>query len=534
VHPITLSRFGLYSALDFVEAIGRIQDSLREHVAANAIQYWGLNRLSVPSLLSFDVLKKAFKSRIALAPDNTLDKETRRAWTALKWCLEQYAAICTGGEFWYGRRTQGGIRFRLFMGDSNTAEAWTDGASYIAIDRKQVLSLKTKPMETAMKIFSLVEHEISHQGDSLSCGHDEVFYQRFHDLVLEHAAVRQKFLYIWLKKYTSSMENAGKKPSGVAWRERLLQERMGNGRVKNGLGKGLVSSEDAMLRLALEVSMPVESDTDMQWINAENLRLINAGLCPPPPAWEILVRDSEKQLAEDRNGARAKDLEGRLEGDSWAEMIAQDDARDRQWYADVLGIQPEELPDAAFNWYQIVVEPHYGDPELIAKREDLIRSAWYGDSDRFKIPKPWEHTTKKSENSAACYAAWFALPEALFDAPAVEWLDQHSEFPNDCLKMAIDQKLWEKPVAEQNLIIDQCMQGIMAKMDADVRHDEEWDEWVREQEAAAIEKTERAERIPEDLIPYVQDGETRWTIEHNASAAGFLDILDYLQWRENQ
>ncbi|MHB1704512.1 MAG: hypothetical protein ACYCSH_00505 [Acidithiobacillus sp.] len=533
VHPITLSRFGLYNALDFVEAIGRIQDNLREHVATNDIQYWGLNHLSVPTLLSFDVLKKAFKSRIALAPDNTLDKETRRAWVALKWCLEQYAAICTGGEFWYGRLTQGGIRFRVFLGDSNTAEAWTDGSAYIAIDRKQVLPLKTKPLETAMKIFSLVEHEISHQGDSISCGHDEAFYQRFHDMVLEQAAVRQKFLYIWLKKYTSSMENAGKKPSGAAWRERLLQERMGNGRVKNGLGKGLLATDDPMMRLTLNAPLQTESDEDLRWLDAENLRLINAGLCPPPPAWETLVRDSEKQWAEGRDRTRAKELEDRLEGDSWAEMMLQDAAVDRQWYAKVLGIQPEELPDAAFDWYQIVVAPHYGDPELIAKREDLIRSAWYGDSDRFKIPKPWEHTSRKSEKSAASYATWFALPEALFDGPAVEWLDQYSEFPNDCLKMAIDQKLWEKPVTEQNLIIDRCMQDIMAKMDADIRYDEEWDAWMHEQEDAALEKIEKAERLPEDWIPYVQDGETRWTIEHNAAAAGFLDVLDYLKWRDD-
>jgi flavodoxin len=65
------------------------------------------------------------------------------------------------------------------------------------------------------------------------------------------------------------------------------------------------------------------------------------------------------------------------------------------------------------------------------------------------------------------------------------------------------------------------------------RYDEEWDAWAREQEAAAVEKTEKAERIPEDWMPYIQNGETRWTIEHNAASAGFLDVPDYLRWREN-
>ena len=539
VHPITLSRFGLYNALDFVEAIGRIQDNLREHVTANDIPYWGLNNLSVPTLLSFDVLKKAFKSRSAIAPDNTLDKETRRAWVALKWCLEQYVAICTGGEFWYGRHTRGGIRFRLFMGDSNTAEAWTDGVAYIAIDRKQILPLKTKPMETAMKIFSLVEHEVSHQGDSLSCGHDEAFYQRFHDLSIKQAAIRQKFLYIWLKKYTSSMENAGEKPSGAAWREHLLHERMGNGRVKLGLESGLVSAEDAMLRLALEPSAQDNrvSDSERGWIDAENLRLIEAGFCPPPPAWDALVRDSEKRLAEDRDRTRASDIEDRLAGEAWDEMLAQDDASDRQWYADVLGIRPEDLPDAAFDWYQLVVEPHYGDPELKAEREALIRAAWHGSDavghGQLQEAKPWEAPMRRLVSR---YAKLTGLPESVFDGEVLEWLDRHRDVLDmDRLIKATHQKLWERPVAEQEQFVEACVQEAMAETDAEAVQTDHWiAELVAEEAAEQANRLGADPAIPDEWRPFVEKGETRWTVEHNAAAAGFLDVLDYLKWRSEE
>ncbi|WP_354691978.1 hypothetical protein [Phytobacter sp. RSE-02] len=38
--------------------------------------------------------------------------------------------------------------------------------------------------------------------------------------------------------------------------------------------------------------------------------------------------------------------------------------------------------------------------------------------------------------------------------------------------------------------------------------------------------------IPVDWRPLVRDGETRWMIERNAAAAGFLWEMDYLEWRE--
>ncbi|MBS1206101.1 MAG: mismatch repair protein MutL [Proteobacteria bacterium] len=38
--------------------------------------------------------------------------------------------------------------------------------------------------------------------------------------------------------------------------------------------------------------------------------------------------------------------------------------------------------------------------------------------------------------------------------------------------------------------------------------------------------------IPADWLPFVREGETRWMVERNAAAAGFMREKDYLHWRK--
>jgi len=53
--------------------------------------------------------------------------------------------------------------------------------------------------------------------------------------------------------------------------------------------------------------------------------------------------------------------------------------------------------------------------------------------------------------------------------------------------------------------------------------------------ASAVEKSEARPKdsLPESWLPYVNEGETRETIERNAAAAGFYWELDYLEWRHS-
>ncbi|WP_449632037.1 hypothetical protein [Rahnella aceris] len=93
-------------------------------------------------------------------------------------------------------------------------------------------------------LFSLIDDETAHESDSQDCGHDEAFYQRFHDISISLADVRQRYIHVWMMKYTTSMEREGKTAAGKVWQERNLSDRVGNSREKRGLPRMI---EDARL-----------------------------------------------------------------------------------------------------------------------------------------------------------------------------------------------------------------------------------------------------------------------------------------------
>ncbi|WP_177339398.1 ATP-binding protein, partial [Pseudomonas sp. NBRC 111142] len=164
VHPKTLERFGCHNHIDFEEALERALCNVSE--AAQAIEdrgergpwFWRGKPLDAPALAAYSTFRDAFIERTLIVDDRqTLDKETRRAWTALRWCLQHYAGACVGAE----RYRDGTLRYdeerlQILLGESNTAEAWTDGRTYLAISCDIVKRLSNKPLETVAYIFGLV------------------------------------------------------------------------------------------------------------------------------------------------------------------------------------------------------------------------------------------------------------------------------------------------------------------------------------------------------------------------------------------
>ncbi|ASN83446.1 ATP-binding protein [Deinococcus ficus] len=75
----------------------------------------------------------------------------------------------------------------LVLGESATAAGWTDGRSFIAIERRQLKQAK-EGLPGFVALGALILHEYTHRGDSKSALHDADFYQTFHD-----AAMRLKF-----------------------------------------------------------------------------------------------------------------------------------------------------------------------------------------------------------------------------------------------------------------------------------------------------------------------------------------------------
>lgn len=374
VHPHTLSRFGCYHGQDFLDAIERIQNNVQQSIE-NEAPYWARS-LELPGLIAFSTLREAYIERTQILTEKeALDKETRRVWTALRWCLYHYASLCTGGRRWSTGRSHGGKNFHILIGNSNNAEAWTDGHRYIAFNVDVVRRLKTQPLKVAGYLFSLLEHEIAHEGDSLACGHDEAFYQRFHDITVNHSEERQRYLHIWLVKYTTSLENEGK-IRGHAWRERYLLDRAGSGREKKGLpGLGTANDDPVMMS-----PVPVE---DTLFIEVQNMRLVQAGLCSPPADWdEVIARGllAQQAIAEEERRLQSQlDAEWGMESDDdydvWQADIASE-LQERQRIATLLQVPLGTVVDDVLYW-------------MMGEDDAVIRQRW--------VEKPWEKDTTQNE-----------------------------------------------------------------------------------------------------------------------------------------
>ncbi len=439
VHPVTLTRFGCFEPEEFMECLARVQGNLtayHEQLTPDERGYWSGGWRASLSLIDFATLSEAYVERTRMVSEKTLDAETRRAWTALRWCLANYAALCAGGVEWRYRngRVSGGISFRILLGESTSADAWTDGETYIAYNIDIVRQLKTDALMTASRLFSLTEHEVAHEGDSMDCGHDEAFYQRFHDISTEMAPERQRYMHIWLMKYTTSLEGDGKRASGKHWRERWLTERASTGRQKKGL-PGV--TDDA--GMAKAVSAPVEPE-DERLLNRLNLQLAGDGhIQVPDPDWTAVI-------AEGLNRSKRRQAERDEEMRQMADDIA-------AWYA-------EEHTDA-----------DGGDGYVL-----------------------WMEETRNR------------LLEMLPGATAESLTDQivqfmmHETYSTEEELEAWHLRAWENPGAWEGLRTQNETEAIIAVM-------------------------------PAGWLPLVKDGETRWMIERNAAAAGFMRETDYLRWR---
>lgn len=362
VHPKTMERFGCYNPEDFRECLDRIIENIRQAVTGG-VQLCGASWLRTPEFVAFSTLRDAFVERtMVVSEKNVLDKETRRAWTALRWCIQQYAGACTGGQICRNGRLRydDDRRMHILLGDSNTAEAWTDGKSYVAIDQKIVQKLKNDPLRTTAYIFGLVEHEVAHQGDSLECGHDEAFYQRYHDISIRMSPERQRYIHMWLMKYTYSMESEGKpKSGGKAWAERFLMDRVGSGRQKRGLQDVIV---DVSADPVVTAYVPEENISVIDDINAV---LSLSGLCPPPPNWqEVIERARQEQIkaAEKQSEEAAQQAVESAQEEEWFRDCMEDQ---REQIASILGIAPADISEAALSYMC-----HYGSDK------DRLQQIW--------------------------------------------------------------------------------------------------------------------------------------------------------------
>ncbi|HFV9292198.1 TPA: ATP-binding protein [Serratia fonticola] len=120
------------------------------------------------------------------------------------------------------------------------------------------------------------------------------------------------------------------------------------------------------------------------FIDYQNMRLVQAGLCPPPPDWEaVLTRglqaqreatEQQRQAAEQWNEAHKQEAEDYT---AWmAEQEEQDvqEKHERQRIAAIVDIPPDAVDDDLLYW-------------MMGADDEAIRQAW--------AEKPWENAPEQ-------------------------------------------------------------------------------------------------------------------------------------------
>ncbi len=320
IHPITLERFECADAEEFQEVLDGMWERLTKYKENLFIQGqridWSARRLldkGRPVLLPFEAVAATFKHSTQVIPDQRLPVSLRRQWTALRWCLSNYATVVSGqGHIPHddnGRVPYRTNRFHILLGESSMADAWTNGQDYIAINIKEVKRLSKHGLKAAHRIFSLVDHELAHEGDSLDATHDETFFNRYHDISINHAELKQFYVHRFAKKYLLSLERG--KPHGWAQRSLSTEDRLSK-------AEGRTRSDDSDVS-ELE---PLET-TDAV------LALVNAGLPAIGSAFDEDELKRQIELARERQAAQ------REEDARYAEMEEEERRHYEAWQAEM-------------------------------------------------------------------------------------------------------------------------------------------------------------------------------------------------------
>jgi len=124
----------------------------------------------------FDQLANGLRESFSTIPHNKL---TMREKYILR-TLESY-------DCWDGRA--------LSIGISDVASAWTDGSSYISMDRNWIQRLSLPYADGCAQLVNILVHELAHDCDtSGSHVHGEEFYRRFHDLCVRNSYPCQRII----------------------------------------------------------------------------------------------------------------------------------------------------------------------------------------------------------------------------------------------------------------------------------------------------------------------------------------------------
>ncbi len=118
----------------------------------------------IRSYIPFEDLENSYDSTFIVFPPNKFTALEKRVVNVLN-------SYCC----WKGRQ--------IGIGKSDVAWAWTDGQSYINLDREYIKSIRFNSNTDVAKLFTILIHEMSHDDDDEGThGHRPEFYEKFYEL----------------------------------------------------------------------------------------------------------------------------------------------------------------------------------------------------------------------------------------------------------------------------------------------------------------------------------------------------------------
>lgn len=125
--------------------------------------------LAKKEILPFSQLSDAFDNHFELVNESDLTPN-ERIWQSLI-SASQYAARLNGAD----------ASRKILIGDSEVAEAWTDGATFVAFSR-QFLRTQELTIGSFCRVGLVLIHELCHEEpDNTNHGHSQEFYEKYHD-----------------------------------------------------------------------------------------------------------------------------------------------------------------------------------------------------------------------------------------------------------------------------------------------------------------------------------------------------------------
>jgi hypothetical protein len=180
--PATLRRFAVESVTDFVTELARI-------LRVPGTGYWG--QWSLQTFLSrwkdlavYDDFRSAPFGSTETHKVLTAAETSKEAKVVLS-ALNKVESVVRGAFREHVPSGVPNVR-RLVAGESETADAWTDGATTIAIDHALLKDATKYGLKSVGKLILILVHEYLHDRSSAGSHlHDHDFYESFHDLVID-------------------------------------------------------------------------------------------------------------------------------------------------------------------------------------------------------------------------------------------------------------------------------------------------------------------------------------------------------------